>query len=241
MIGQAQPSKLSFEGVYTLENPSAMLILKNVGDGFKGYISDGQNAYKVAGEMNTDYLRLTRVDDPEKLANYLALDEMGNLLMTDAQMQVIYFTRSTESADELIANIEMEQDSIKPELTGKSGIPGVTISNHTNRGKYANKKFLHLFTGNGLSEKWAYYLYDHGGFYFRSSNSFMSDDAYTNFSAVESSNDAGKWNVETKEGIDYLVLSWNSGEQVSLKIQKAELGYLLNGEKYYLVGLEEFE
>ncbi len=69
----------------------------------------------------------------------------------------------------------------------------------------------------------------------------MSNDAYTNFSAVESSNDAGKWNVETKEDIDYLVLNWNSGEQVSLKIQKAELGYLLNGEKYYLVDLEEFE
>lgn len=240
MISQTQPSKLSFEGVYTLETPFAKLILKNIGEVFKGFISDGQNTYEVAGEMNSAYLRLTMVDDPEKLANYLALDELGNLMMTDAQMQVIYFKRSAESADELIALMEMQR-SVKPELKAKKINTGITISNTINRGKYANKKFLHLYTGVGLSEKWAYYLYDHGGFYFRSSNSFMSDKAHLDYPALESSIDAGKWNVETKEGVDYLLLNWNSGEKVSLKIQKAELGYLLNGEKYYLVGLEEFE
>ncbi len=181
------------------------------------------------------------VEGPDKSANYLALDEAGNLWVTDEQLQVIYFTRSTESADELITTIEGQQASAKEGVNAKIETPTSNKSNSMNMGKYANRKFLHLYTGNGLSEKWAYYLYDHGGFYFRSSNSYMSNNSYSDFSAVSSSNDAGKWNIETKAGVDYLVLSWNSGEQVSLKIQKAELGYLLNGVKYYLVGLDEYE
>lgn len=241
MMVHAQQSKLSFEGVYILDNPPAVLILKSVADGFSGYISDGENAYKVAGEMNSDYLRLIMVDSPDKLPNYLALDEQGNLMLTDDQSQVICFTRSTEPVDKLILEIEMQLHIISTEVKVKMDVQGINIPVVKNMGKYANKKFLHLYSENGLSEKWAYYLYDHGGFYFKSSNSYMSNNAYSDFSKVSSSSDAGKWKVEAIAGVDYLVLSWNTGEKLSLQIQKAELGYLLDGVKYYLVELEEYE
>jgi hypothetical protein len=241
MITHAQQGKLSFEGVYTLESPPALLILKSAEDGFIGYISDGNTAYKVKGENNSDYLRLTMVDSPDKAANYLALDELGNLWVTDDQLKVIYFTRSTELAEELITSIEKQQLSEKMEGKSKSGNSTIIKSSSTNSGKYANKKFLHLYADDIQSEKWAYYLFEHGGFYFKSSNSYMSKNAYTDLSTIFSSNDAGKWNIETRAGVDYLELSWNTGEHLSLQIKKAELGYLLNGVKYYLVGLDEYE
>lgn len=59
MIRQIQNDKLAFEGVYTLDNPHAVLVLKGKGNEFFGYISDGEHANKVIGEMNMDYLRLT--------------------------------------------------------------------------------------------------------------------------------------------------------------------------------------
>jgi hypothetical protein len=99
--------------------------------------------------------------------------------------------------------------------------------------KYANKKFLHMYTGNGLSEKWAYYLYDDGRFYYKNFTTYMSNDSYSNFSSVMKSDDAGYWAVELINGVEYLNLNWNDGKVGQLKIQKMEVGYMLNNNKYF--------
>ena len=115
MIRQVQKNKLTFEGVYTLENPQAVLVLKGKGDEFFGYISDGQHAYKVIGEMNLDFLRLTKDEGVDRAINFLALDENGNLMLTDEQLKVVYFTRSEESVDEVITSIEKQRASEREE------------------------------------------------------------------------------------------------------------------------------
>ncbi len=241
MIRQVQKDNLTFEGVYTLENPQAVLVLKEKGDEFFGYISDGLNTYRVIGEMNSDFLRLTKAEGTDRAINFLALDEMGNLMLTDEQLKVVYFTRSEESVDEVITSIEKQRGSEMDERT-KSNLDlqiGSTIGKFL--GQYANKKFLHIYDGSGYSAKWAYYLFDNGGFYFKSSDSGLSNFNYSDFSFIASDLDAGKWTIEIKEGNEFLVLTWNSGQQVSLQIQKVEFGYLLNGVKYFLVRHEEYE
>lgn len=117
MIDQTQKSKLTFEGVYTLENPQAVLVLKGIGDEYFGYISDGHHAYMVIGEMNLDYLRLTIEEGPDRAINYLSLDENFNLMVTDKQLKVVYFTRSSESVEELITTFEKRRASEKGEKT----------------------------------------------------------------------------------------------------------------------------
>ncbi|MBK9639055.1 MAG: hypothetical protein IPO63_15155 [Bacteroidetes bacterium] len=241
MIGQVQRDKLTFEGVYTLENPQAVLVLKEMGDEFFGYVSDGQQVYKVIGEMNLDYLRLTMAEGPDRAINFLAIDENGNLMLTDEKLNVVYFTRSTDSVDELISSIE-KQRTLEKETRKLGSVSQQKTSSKGNYfGQYANKKFLHIYEGNGNSERWAYYLYENGGFYFRSSESGLSNFNYSDFSLISSDLDAGQWKIEMKDDNEFLVLTWNSGQQVSLQIQKEEFGYLLNGVKYFLVSHEEYE
>lgn len=241
MIEQTQKNKLAFEGVYLLENPQAVLVLKGNGDEFYGYISDGEHAYKIIGEMTADFLRLIKAEGTDRAVNYLALDENGNLMLTDEQLRVVYFTRSSESVDELITSIEKQRAAKKDTKTNKNS----DLSKGSPLGKngefYANKKFLHIYTGNGNAAKWAYYLFANGGFYFKSSDSDLSSFSYSDFNLISSDLDAGKWTIEFKEGNEFLVLSWNSGQRLSLQIQKAEFGYLLNGVQYFLVGHEEYE
>lgn len=241
MIRQVQKDKLAFEGVYTLENPQVVLVLKEKGDEFYGFISDGQYAYKVIGEMNMDYLRLTKAEGADRAINILALDENGNLMLTDEQLKVVYFTRSSESVDEIINSIEKQKALEKNESILVNSVQQKVSPTRKNLGQYANKKFLHIYDGSGYSAKWAYYLYDNGGFYFKSSDSGLSNFKYSDFSFIASDLDAGKWTIELKDGIEFLVLTWNSGQQVSLQIQKVEFGYLLNGVKYFLVRHEEYE
>ena len=117
MIRQVQKDKLTFEGVHILENPQAILVLKGKGDEFFGFISDGQQAYKVTGEMNMDYLRLIKAEGADRAINFLAMDENGNLMLTDEQLKVVYFTRSEESVDEVITSIERQRASEMYERT----------------------------------------------------------------------------------------------------------------------------
>lgn len=241
MIRQIQNDKLAFEGVYTLDNPHAVLVLKGKGNEFFGYISDGEHANKVIGEMNMDYLRLTIAEGVDRAISLLALVENGNIMLTDEHLKVVYFARSNDSVDEIINSIEKQRASEKNESKFVNSVQQNVSPIGKNLGHYANKKFLHIYDGSGYSAKWAYYLYDHGGFYFKSSDSGLSNFKYSDFSLISSDLDAGKWTIELKDGNEFLVLTWNSGQQVSLHIQQVEFGYLLNGVKYFLVRHEEYE
>lgn len=249
--GFTQTVSKAYEGVFSMEEPKAILLLKQKGDAYYGYLTDGVRAQRITGAFQDEVLTLVLADGNDKTMSYAALDEAGNLLVTDDQLNMAYFIRAEANVNDLIAKIEQAENEVAPaaadgsaaDVSAKS--PSAKSTSPSVKGKispkYANKKFLHLYTGNGLSEKWAYYLFDDGRFYYRNFTSYSSSNSYSNFSAVMNSDDAGRWAVEIINGQEYLNLAWNDGKAGQLKIEKAEIGYLLNNNKYYLVGHEEGE
>lgn len=234
-----------FAGVYMLQEPLTVLILKSTKAGYRGFISDGQKALRVAGKMKDDVCVLQLAEGEDKTENYARLDGSGNLFLADGSLNSMYFTRSDVDPVAAYAEIDsllkatagVQQSSANTAKSSAAGSPDFIFAT----AQYANKKFLHVYTGNGFSEKWAYYLFDNGTFYFKSNASYLSGDAYADFSAATASNEGGRWTVECKGQQETLVLNWNSGEQGRLLIQHTSGGYLLGKTKYFLVGLNEYE
>ncbi len=243
----AQTTTAEYEAVYTLEEPKSVLVLKKKGNGYHGYIVNEESARKISGEFKDEVLLLTLAEGNDKTVSYAGLDETGNLLITDENLNMAYFIRSEVSVGDMLAEIEKARPDESAGDVQSTAKPAKEPAKNTVAvkgkvlAKYANKKFLHMYTGNGLSEKWAYYLYDDGRFYYRNFTSYMSSDSYSNFSAVMDSDDAGRWAVEVINGAEYLNLYWNSGKTGQMKIQKAEIGYIMNNNKYYLVDHREAE
>jgi hypothetical protein len=227
----------SFEGVYLCDNPAAVLVLHATSAGISGFVSDGTTADKLSCTRQAELLVLLSIEHPENGSSYATLDQAGNIWITDNQLRVYYFTRSAESAKEVFEALE----KVQLQMAGGS-TPGAQRAQgaHSYSGEYANKKFLHLYTGNGYTEKWAYYLYDTGIFIYRGSNSYLSG-GYYDFSAATSGNDAGTYIIDKQGNQDVLVLRWNNGNQTRLTITQNQQGYFLNNEKYFLVGLNEYE
>lgn len=226
-----------------------MVLIKS-GKGYSGYLATDEQSKKITGSLKEEVLTLTLAEGNDKTESYAALDENGNLLVTDEQFNMVYFIRTEANVSEVIAGIEgttaAATTKSAEEETSKTPAAAVKVAaakpaKGRISAKYANKKFLHMYTGNGLSEKWAYYLFDNGQFYYRNFTTYHSDNAYSNFSTVMSSNDAGTWAVEVIQGVEYLNFNWNDGKTGQLRIQKAEVGYLLNNNKYYLVNHNEYE
>lgn len=224
----------AFEGVFVAEEPALVLAMRMQGNSMAAYITDGKTLEPLTCTWQNPILKLVASRQMSAAPSFAALDDAGNLWLTDEQFNVVYFIRNGESLDAVWNELETAYKATatptaKPESNQK-----------TNTGSYANKKFLHLYTGNGYTEKWAYYLYDNGTFYFRSSSAYTSG-GYYDFSAATAGNDGGNYSIEKKSGQEYLTLNWNNGQQSSLRITKTDQGYLLNNEKYFLVGLNEYD
>lgn len=237
--GHAQ-SQGSFQGVYYVEQPAVLLVLENRDVDYTGYLSDGQQVISLKGKANGEnVLELETVMNGVTTKSFASLDAAGNLLMADEQLNVLYFTRSEESVKKVMQGFEQVLKEATPQEKS-------TLSKERTTGvgadvRYADKKFLHLYTGNGYSEKWAYYLFGNGTFYYRSNSSYLSGNAFSDFSAATASNEGGTWSITSENGAEYLVLSWNSGESGKMQISKTKEGYYLNNTKYFLVGLDEYE
>lgn len=243
-LAKAQSSN-EFEGVYVVEEPAVLLVILKSEIGFDGFVSDGKNIFKLKGIQNDDVLTLTMAEGTDKSENYAALDESGNLVVTDQQLNIMYFLRSKENALDVYSQI---QNQLQPNGEKETSVNAKEVNKNENpmplekiNNVYAGKKFLHLYTGNGMTEKWAYYLFEDGRFYFRSNSSYISNNSFSDFSAAMSSDNAGTWSVKTINNYDYMFLNWNDGKSGKLKIQKTSSGYLLGDTKYFLVGLDEFE
>ncbi|MBL7924741.1 MAG: hypothetical protein JNL88_11130 [Bacteroidia bacterium] len=238
---------VAFEGVYVVEDPPVLLVINKEKSGYAGFVSDGQKVIRMQVVRDKELLILRAAEGEDKTENYASADGAGNLVVTDDQLNMLYFIRSTEDPDLIYAQLEQGLqaaaggDSEQPKTTASSGKVAEKTADGKIPAKYANRKFLHLYTGNGYSEKWAYYLFGDGRFYFRSNSSYLSNNAFNDFSAAMASDEAGRWAVENENGTEILRLSWNSGESGSLTIHKTEGGYLLNNTKYFLVGLDEYE
>lgn len=228
----------SYEGVYQCSDLSLTLILRVQSNRVDGYITDGQNADKLTCNFQDEVLVLTSVQHPERGNNYTALDGLSNLWVTDDQLNMYYFTRTTDSARGLYEQIEKASKAAAN--TTASGANSSQNKTAANSSSYANKKFLHLYTGNGYTEKWAYYLYDTGEFAYRSGSSYTSG-GYYDFSAALSGSDAGKYSIVKQGSQEVLVLKWNDGNETSFAITKKQDGYYLGNVKYFLVGLNEYE
>lgn len=240
MFNATAQSSEKFNGVFAMQNPSVLLVLKSSGKQVSGYLADVNNAYHVEGEMSSvDVLTLNTIINNENNKSYASLDAAGNIILADEQLNMIYFTRSAEDVDSVLVAIDGALKQMAAGTVNEKSSPAVTVT-VTSR-KYANKKFLHLFTGNGMTEKWAYYLFDDGRFYFRSEASYASGNAFNDFSAALSSKDAGTWQIKGNGTTEELHLRWNSGEQRQLLITKTSKGYRLGNTDYFLVGLEEYE
>lgn len=244
---RAQSTDPGYEGVYIIEEPKTVLVLKKKGNGYYGYMINDQMKQKITGVYGDDVLNLTLTEGEDKTINYAGLDAAGNLLITDDHLNMVYFIRSEVNTNELLSEIEKPetppQTTVQQTKSETAPVAKAVTPNIKGKvsSKYANKKFLHMYTGNGLSEKWAYYLFEDGGFYYRNFTSYLSSDSYSSFSSVMASNDAGKWTVEMINGVEYLNLYWNDGKTGQLRIQKEEVGYRLNNNKYYLVNHREYE
>lgn len=240
MFNATAQSTEKFHGVYSVQNPAVVLVLKSTGKVITGYLADANNAYRVDGEMSADdVLTLNTLINGVNNKSFASLDATGNLLLADEQLNMIYFTRSEENVDSVIAAIDLALKQMAGTQANEKSAPAVTLTADSK--KYANKKFLHLYTGNGMTEKWAYYLFDDGRFYYRSEASYASGNAFNDFSAALSSNNAGTWKINSNGSTEELYLHWNTGEQRQLLITKTSKGYRLGNTDYFLVGLDEYE
>jgi hypothetical protein len=240
MFNAPAQSTDKFNGVFSMQNPALVLVLKSTGNAVSGYLADVNNAYRVEGALSgEDVLTLNTLINGENNKSYASLDAAGNLLLTDDVLDMIYFTRSLENVDSVLAAIDQALKQMAGSTADVDKKPATVMDAAAK--KYANKKFLHLYTGNGMTEKWAYYLFDDGRFYFRSEASYASGNAFNDFSAALSSKDAGTWQIKGNGTSEELHLRWNTGEQRQLVITKTSKGYRLGNTDYFLVGLEEYE
>jgi len=223
----------SFEGLYSLQGAEATLVLKAQGDQYTGFMLAQGSKTALKGEVQLGILMLMLDNSDDKTMTYGAFDENGLLVLTDDHLNIAYFkkTGSADSEAALAVSSKKTETVISPSANGKLSQAA---------GKYAGKKFLHMYTGNGYSEKWSYSLFVDGSFLYQGDNSYLSNDASSSFSAAGQSRNSGTWNVSTANGIEYLDLLWSDGDKGRLQITRNSDGYLLNKTKYWLVGLNEY-
>lgn len=223
----------SFEGLYSLQGAEATLLLEARGDQYTGYMQAQGSKTALKGEVKLGILVLMLDDSEDKTQTYGAFDENGLLVLTDDNLNIAYFKKTGN----------VNTGSAASENAVSSGTAPATVSStklSQAAGKYAGKKFLHMYTGNGYSEKWSYSLFNDGSFLYQGDNSYLSNDASSSFSAVGQNRNSGTWNVSTANGIDYLELFWSDGDKGRLQITRNSEGYLLNKTRYWLVGLNEY-
>lgn len=224
----------AFEGVFVSEEPPLVLAIRMVDNGVSAYITDGSILEAITCTWQNPTLKMVAKNNPSAGASFASLDANSNVWVTDEQLNTVFFTRRDESIEAVWKELEAAYKG-----TSVNQTPSETNKSPQHH-SYANKKFLHLYTGNGYTEKWAYYLYENGTFYFRSSSAYSSG-GYYDFSAATAGNDGGNYTIEKQSGQEYLTLHWNTGNQTKLRITKTDQGYLLDNEKYFLVGLNEYE
>jgi hypothetical protein len=230
---------VSFTGVYYVEEPPIVIALVQNKAAVSGKITDGQVILDASGSVEDDVLTLEVRSDEGMEYAYASVDGLGNLWFTDEALNVMYFIRTEDDPAAIIrelngatAGSSGNNQNAEPASSGQAAKPKGTLSS-----KYAGKQFLHLYTGNGYSEKWSYYLYPDGHLLYNGGSNYSSSDYSSYFSAVTSNSDAGLWAVEVINGQEYLNFSWNDGKSAHLLITKTNDGYMLNNTRYFLVDL----
>lgn len=227
-IVSAQDSS-PYSGVFALEqDPQVLIILKRTDSLFTGMVGTATGHQEIGGRALDAALELHLIGGDDQSINYVYANEKDKLQVIDASFNSVFFLRTNYSVDSILYSWRLV-----PSLPMKSEKTDSSNAGNT----YSDRKFMHLYTGNGYSEKWAFYLYANGTFRYKGDASYTSSD----FSGVTAGDDHGTWTVQSVNGKDYLLLDWSSGVKKQLTIEKANDSYLLNGTKYFLVGLTEYE
>lgn len=220
-----------------IEDPIVLLVMTKTGTGlYDGYLSTETAAKHFRGKITHDVLEVRGVEGEDTSVSYCTLDFERNLRIMDAQLNKVLFKRVNQDPHAVKREVEKYFYGAEDKSVNKADAKPASAN-----ARYAGKKFLHLYTGNGMTEKWAYYLYADGHFLYRADASYISANAQSDFSAAMNSRDAGTWNVETKNGSEILLLQWNSGQTSRLAITRGADGYRLENIKYFLVGMEEYQ
>jgi len=228
----AQPNN-GFKGVYRLEGPAEFYILfKPSGRELTGYMIDPEKAVLIKGEDKGNGMEVRFAEGQDTTVNYVTIDPLGNLALSDGNHISVTFRRTALNADSLFFVI----DKAKQENRAPSGSSTALLP-----AQYAGKKFLHLYTGNGYTEKWAYYLYADGTFRFKGDNSYVSSGASGDFSGATAATDTGTWEVIMDNSSEILLLKWKDASAKRLRIMRTSNGYELNGVRYFLVAHSEYE
>lgn len=100
-----------------------------------------------------------------------------------------------------------------------------------------NKKLTYLYTGNGFSEKKVLRLCSNGRFTFSSDDSYLSNDAYSNFSAAGSDGSQGSWKVVARGNQAILRLQADQGTAKEYTLAPKASGEIyLNQQRYFVEG-----
>jgi hypothetical protein len=210
-----------------------ILSLKKSATTYRGYFGETPSAERIQGNVKGDFMEVRFSEGEDSTVNYLFPDAAENLQLTDGVTTAVTFIRTALDPDSFIK--AMDANRMSRGKDKKTVVSGAAAS------RYAGKKFLHLYTGNGFTEKWAYYLYEDGSFRFVGDNAYVSSDASSTFSGATASAESGTWDVMTENGTETLVLTWSDGTTKRMPILRNANGYDLNGTRYFLVGLSEYE
>ncbi len=132
----------AFEGVYVSEEPALVLAMRMQGNSMAAYITDGNTLAPLTCTWQNATLKLVASQQASAAPSFATLDDAGNLWLTDEQFNVVYFIRNGESLDAVWKELET---AYKATTASKQESPQTA-----NAGSYANKKFLHLYTGRWL-------------------------------------------------------------------------------------------
>jgi len=239
LFSVAWTQTVSFSGVFYVEEPPIVIALVQSSTSVSGKITDGQVILDAAGTVQDDVLTLeVRSEEGVEYA-YASIDGLGNLWFTDEALNMVYFLRTEDDPQAIIRELNgavsnaAENSSSAAASSGSAAKPKGTLSS-----KYAGKQFLHLYTGNGYSEKWSYYLYADGTVRYKGESNYSSTNYDNYVSGVTTGSDTGYWAVEVVNGQEFLNFSWNDGNSARLQISKISDGYMLGNNKYYLVALD---
>ncbi|MFM2135756.1 MAG: hypothetical protein RL021_1156 [Bacteroidota bacterium] len=231
-ISSALPDTL-YTGAYELDGQDGFyIVLKKSGSGYVGFTGTSEKAAAIRGAVKGPMMEVQFTEGEDSTINYVVINEKNNLQLSDGMFTFFIFKRTLMNADSLYDRFS--------EKNNKSS-PLKTSTLNSNAAYYAGKKFLHLKTGNGYSEKWAYYLFEDGSFRFKGDNSYVNSNASENFSGATATEDTGKWDVLIENDGEYLILNWTNGQKKRMRLMKTSVGYELNGTPYFLVGLTDYE
>jgi hypothetical protein len=113
--------------------------------------------------------------------------------------------------------------------------PQVSAEAQQWRQQLAGKRLTYLYTGSGYSEKKVILLCSTGRYERSGDDSYISNDAYSNFSAAGQNGNQGTWKIISRSNQAFLLLLSDNGSTQEYSIVPKTSGQLLLSNKRYFI------